>query len=155
VPTAERLKQIDHTYLRMASEWGSLSRSARTQVGCLVVRGDHIISDGYNGTPSGFDNRCEDSDGKTKPEVLHAESNAVAKLARSTMSSVGSTVYTTVSPCLECAKLLIQAQVSRVVFAEHYRDAAPGIALLRRANIQVTHCPDALEEPLTDWVGSR
>tara|TARA_R110002051_G_scaffold324697_2_gene423204 strand:+ start:1055 stop:1489 length:435 start_codon:yes stop_codon:yes gene_type:complete len=117
--------QLDKTYLQMANLWGQLSKAKRKKVGCLIVRDGHIISDGYNGTPSGYDNNCEYETRfgyETKPEVLHAESNALMKLAKSTISSDNSTVYLTMSPCFECAKLIIQAGVRRVVYGEAYRD---------------------------------
>jgi len=116
--------QLDKTYLQMANLWGQLSKAKRKKVGCLIVRDGHIISDGYNGTPSGYDNNCEYETRfgyETKPEVLHAESNALMKLAKSTTSSDNSTVYLTMSPCFECAKLIIQAGVKRVVYGEAYR----------------------------------
>ena len=117
--------QLDKTYLQMANLWGQLSKAKRKKVGCLIVKNGHIISDGYNGTPSGYDNNCEYETRfgyETKPEVLHAESNALMKLAKSTISSDNSTVYLTMSPCFECAKLIIQAGVRRVVYGETYRD---------------------------------
>lgn len=117
--------QLDKTYLQMANLWGQLSKAKRKKVGCLIVRDGHIISDGYNGTPSGYDNNCEYETRfgyETKPEVLHAESNALMKLAKSTISSDNSTVYLTMSPCFDCAKLIIQAGVRRVVYGEAYRD---------------------------------
>ena len=131
----------------MALEWSNLSKALRKKVGCLIVKNGAIISDGYNGTPAGFDNRCEnfiDSDHMlasraykliTKDEVLHAESNAITKLAKSTQSSLGSTMYTTASPCLDCAKLIIQAGIFRVVYAELYKNK-DGINLLNKANIE-------------------
>jgi len=117
--------QLDKTYLQMANLWGQLSKAKRKKVGCLIVRDGHIISDGYNGTPSGYDNNCEYETRfgyETKPEVLHAESNALMKLAKSTISSDNATVYLAMSPCFECAKLIIQAGVRRVVYGEAYRD---------------------------------
>jgi dCMP deaminase len=132
------LIELDRVYLDMALKWARLSRAKRMQVGCLVVRDNQIISDGYNGTPSGFNNNCEDEDGNTKPEVLHAESNALMKLACSTQSSVGSTLYVTLSPCFDCSKLIIQAKISRVVFKEKYR-FTKGIELLEKAGIIVEH----------------
>ncbi len=127
---------LDQRYLRMAAIWAENSYCARRQVGCLVVKGQRIISDGYNGTPSGFENVCEDEGGVTKPYVLHAEANAITKLARSHNNSDGATIYITSSPCIECAKLIIQAGIKRVVFGEIYR-LTDGIELLRRAGIEV------------------
>jgi dCMP deaminase len=127
-------KNLDRAYLRMAYEWGTLSHSERARVGSLVVSGDMIISDGFNGTPSGFPNACEDQDGKTLPEVLHAEANALMKLARSTQSSGGATVYSVLSPCFDCAKLMVQSGISRVVYSEVYRDQS-GLDLLAKAGI--------------------
>ena len=129
---------LDKKYLEIAGSWSHLSKAKRMQVGCLVVRNNQIISDGYNGTPAGMDNECEDNNFVTKPEVLHAESNALMKLATSTQSSEGATVYITLSPCFECSKLLIQAKVKRVVFSEFYRINS-GIDLLKRAGIIVDH----------------
>ena len=125
-------------YLRMASIWAENSYCQRRQVGALVVKNKMIISDGYNGTPSGFENVCEDDDNVTKPYVLHAEANAITKLARSSNNSDGATLYVTDAPCIECAKLIIQAGIKRVVFAKQYR-LHDGIDLLERANIQVIH----------------
>ena len=142
---------LDKTYLRMAREWSKLSKAHRKQVGCLIVKDGMIISEGYNGTPKGFDNRCEDYIDSyamlasraykivTKPEVLHAESNAITKLAKSTQSSKDSTLYTTASPCLDCAKLIIQSDICRVVYGELYKNS-DGIDLLKKAKIQVEHC---------------
>ena len=125
-------------YLRMARIWADNSYCQRRQVGALVVKNKMIISDGYNGTPSGFENVCEDDDNITKPYVLHAEANAITKLARSSNNSDGATLYVTDAPCIECAKLIIQAGIKRVVFAKQYR-LHDGIDLLERANIQVIH----------------
>ena len=125
-------------YLRMARIWAENSYCQRRQVGALVVKNKMIISDGYNGTPSGFENVCEDDDNLTKPYVLHAEANAITKLARSSNNSDGATLYVTDAPCIECAKLIIQAGIKRVVFAKQYR-LHDGIDLLERANIQVIH----------------
>ena len=136
--------ELDITYLKMADEWAQLSKAVRRKVGCLIVRDGQIISDGYNGTPVGFDNTCEFVNEKfldraenklqTKPEVLHAESNALMKLAKSTNSSKDSTIYLTMSPCFECAKLIIQAGVIRVVYSEKYRNQE-GIKFLRSNNV--------------------
>ena len=135
---------LDITYLKMADEWAQLSKAKRRKVGCLIVRDGQIISDGYNGTPAGFDNNCEfvnegfldraENKLQTKPEVLHAESNALMKLAKSTNSSKDSTIYLTMSPCFDCAKLIIQAGVIRVVYSEKYRNQE-GIKFLRSNNV--------------------
>lgn len=129
-------KSLDLRYLEMAEVWATNSTSKRLFVGCLVVKDRLIISDGYNGTPSGFDNECEDENGNTKPEVLHAEANAITKLATSTQSSVGATIYITVAPCVECAKLIIQAKIIRVVYLHDYKNM-DGINLLRKAFVEV------------------
>ena len=117
----EKQLHLDQRYLRMARIWAENSYCTRRQVGALVVKDKRIISDGYNGTPSGFENVCEDENGLTKPYVLHAEANAITKLARSHNSSEGATIYITASPCIECAKLLIQAGIKRVVYGETLR----------------------------------
>ena len=122
----------------MASIWAQNSYCKRRQVGALLVKDKMIISDGYNGTPSGFENVCEDENNKTKPYVLHAEANAITKVAKSGNSSEGATLYVTTSPCLECSKLIIQAGIKRVVFSVSYR-VDDGIKLLKRANIEVVH----------------
>ena len=122
----------------MARIWAENSYCVRRQVGALVVKDKMIISDGYNGTPSGFENVCEDEHNVTKPYVLHAEANAITKLARSSNNSDGSTLYVTASPCLECSKLIIQSGIRRVVYGEEYR-LSDGIELLRRANIELTY----------------
>ncbi len=127
---------LDRRYLRMARIWAENSYCERRKVGALVVKDKMIISDGYNGTPSGFENICEDDNNTTKPYVLHAEANAITKLARSSNNSDGATLYVTASPCLECAKLIIQSGIKRVVYGEDYR-LNDGIELLRRANIEV------------------
>lgn len=129
---------VDYRYLRMARIWAENSYCKRRQVGALVVKDKMIISDGYNGTPSGFENICEDESGVTKPYVLHAEANAITKLARSGNNSEGSTLYITASPCIECAKLIIQAGIRRVVYAEKYR-LTDGIDLLTRAGVEVEY----------------
>lgn len=136
----ENRKQIllDQRYLKMALIWAQNSYCKRRQVGALLVKDKMIISDGYNGTPAGFENICEDENNLTKPYVLHAEANAITKVAKSGNSSEGATMYVTSSPCLECAKLIIQAGITRVVFTENYR-LEDGINLLRRANIEVIH----------------
>ena len=129
--------KLDLRYLRMARIWAENSYCKRRQVGALVVKDKMIISDGYNGTPSGFENICEEND-ITKPYVLHAEANAITKLARSSNNSDGSTLYVTASPCIECAKLIIQAGIKRVVYAEKYR-LNDGIQLMERAGIKVEY----------------
>lgn len=137
---ADNSKQrlLDERYLRMASIWAENSYCKRRQVGALLVKGKMIISDGFNGTPSGFDNICEDERGNTIPYVLHAEANAITKVARSNNSSEGSTLYVTTSPCLECSKLIIQAGIERVVFSELYR-ITDGLDLLKKAGIETVH----------------
>lgn len=120
----------------MAKIWAENSYCIRRQVGALLVKDKMIISDGYNGTPAGFENICEDEDGKTKPYVLHAEANAISKIAKSGNSSDGATLYVTTSPCIECAKLIIQAGIKKVVYAKPYR-IDDGIQLLKRANIEL------------------
>ena len=127
---------LDLRYLKMAQIWSENSYCKRRQVGALVVKDQMIISDGYNGTPSGFENVCEDDNNVTLPYVLHAEANAITKLARSSNNSEGSTLYITDSPCIECAKLIIQAGIKRVVYAREYR-LTDGADLLRQAGIQV------------------
>ena len=129
---------LDYRYLRMARIWAENSYCQRRQVGALVVKNKMIISDGYNGTPSGFENICEDEAGVTKPYVLHAEANAITKLSRSGNNSEDSTLYVTASPCIECAKLIIQAGIRRVVYGEKYR-LTDGIDLLERAGIEVEY----------------
>ena len=133
---SEKQKKLDYRYLRMARIWAENSYCVRRQVGALVVKDKMIISDGYNGTPSGFENICENEDGVTYPYVLHAEANAITKLARSSNNSDGSTLYVTASPCIECAKLIIQAGIKRVVYAEKYR-LTDGIDLLKKAGVEV------------------
>ena len=134
----EKQRKFDQRYLDMARIWAQNSYCQRRQVGALVVKQGMIISDGYNGTPSGFENICEDETGVTKPYVLHAEANAITKLARSSNNSDGSTIYITASPCIECAKLIIQAGIKRVVYGEKYR-LMDGIELLQRAGIVVVY----------------
>ena len=136
-PQEEKQLKLDHRYLRMARIWAENSYCKRRQVGALIVKDKMIISDGYNGTPSGFENVCEDND-VTKPYVLHAEANAITKIARSSNSSDGATLYVTASPCLECAKLIIQSGIKRVVYGEKYR-LTDGIELLERAGIEVIY----------------
>ena len=130
------MDKYDKSYMEMASVWARNSYCKRLQVGALIVRDKMIISDGYNGTPSGFENICEDENGVTKPYVLHAEANAITKVAKSGNNSEGSTLYVTASPCLECSKLIIQSGIRRVVFRDAY-SLTDGIDLLRRAGIEV------------------
>ena len=137
---SEKQHVLDSRYLRMALIWAENSYCKRRKVGALVVKDKAIISDGYNGTPSGFENVCEDADNVTKPYVLHAEANAITKLARSTNSGQGATLYVTASPCIECAKLIIQAGIRRVVYGEKYR-LDDGIRLLERAGVDVVYSP--------------
>lgn len=127
---------LDKRYLRMARIWSENSYCKRRQVGALIVKDKSIISDGYNGTPSGFENLCEDENDRTKPYVLHAEANAITKVAKSSNSSDGATLYVTASPCIECSKLIIQAGIIRVVYSELYR-CNDGIELLEKAGVQV------------------
>ena len=138
---SDKQHKFDLRYLQMARIWAQNSYCQRRQVGALVVKEGMIISDGYNGTPSGFENVCEDDNGVTKPYVLHAEANAITKLARSSNNSDGATIYITASPCIECAKLIIQAGIKRVVYGEKYR-LTDGIELLERAGIQVEYLGD-------------
>ncbi|MBA5247226.1 dCMP deaminase family protein [Marnyiella aurantia] len=130
------LNKFDIAYLRMAREWARLSYCHRKQVGALIVKDRMIISDGYNGTPSGFDNTCEDGEGKTHWYVLHAEANAILKLAASTNSAKGATLYLTLSPCKECSKLVLQAGISRLVYISEYSDGE-GIAFLQNHGIEI------------------
>jgi dCMP deaminase len=130
--------QFDKRYLEMARVWAKNSYCIRRQVGAILVKDRMIISDGYNGTPSGFENVCEDESGATKPYVLHAEANAITKVARSNNSSEGATLYVTTSPCIECAKLIIQAGIKRVVFYDKYR-IEDGLDLLKKANIEICY----------------
>lgn len=136
--SGEKQLLLDRRYLRMARIWAENSYCERRRVGALLVKDKMIISDGYNGTPAGFDNVCEDPSGTTYPYVLHAEANAITKVAQSNNSSLGSTLYVTTSPCMECSKLIIQAGIRRVVFSELYR-ITDGIDLLRKAGVEVDH----------------
>lgn len=138
-------QDLDKSYIKMAQTWSSLSRAKRKKVGCLIVKDGSIISDGYNGTPKSFDNQCEDV-GRfgqliTKKEVLHAESNAITKLAKSTQSSKGATMYITSAPCLDCSKLIIQSEIKRVVYLEFYKNDI-GIDLLKSAGVLVDKLDD-------------
>ncbi len=137
----EKQEILDKRYLRMATIWAENSYCVRRKVGAIIVKNQMIISDGYNGTPSGFENVCEDENGLTKPYVLHAEANAITKVARSNNSSDGATLYVTASPCLECAKLIIQSGIRRVVYNELYR-ISDGIDLLERAGVDCVHLSD-------------
>lgn len=130
----------DHLYMKMARTWAENSYCVRRQVGALMVKENMIISDGFNGTPSGFENVCEDENNVSKPYVLHAEANAITKIARSNNSSNGATIYITASPCMECSKLIIQSGIKRVVYGEKYR-LMDGVELLKRAGIQVDFMP--------------
>ena len=136
----DKKELLDRRYLRMARIWSENSYCCRRKVGALLVKDKMIISDGYNGTPSGFPNVCEDENNQTLSYVLHAEANAITKVARSNNSSDGSTLYVTASPCIECSKLIIQAGISRVVFSELYR-SDEGLQLLKRAGIETVHIP--------------
>lgn len=132
----EKQLELDKRYLRMARIWAENSYCTRRKVGALIVKDKMIISDGYNGTPSGFENVCELDNGTTKPYVLHAEANAITKIAKSGNNSDGATLYVTASPCLECSKLIIQSGIRRVVYSESYR-LTDGIDLLKRAGVEV------------------
>lgn len=136
--------RYDKAYMRIAEEWAKLSYCKRKQVGAIIVKDRMIISDGYNGTPTGFDNCCEDESGDTKWYVLHAEANAIMKVASSTQSSQGATLYITMSPCKECSKLIHQSGIKRVVYRETYKDDE-GLLFLKKAGIQVEHLPDIEE----------
>ena len=133
--------RYDKAYLKMAIEWGKLSYCKRRQVGALIVKERMIISDGYNGTPTGLDNSCEDDEGYTKWYVLHAEANAITKVAASTQSSIGATLYVTLSPCTECSKLIYQSGIKRVVYINQYKDRS-GLDFLIDAGVQVDHITD-------------
>jgi dCMP deaminase len=135
-PYGDRQEQFDRRYLEMALIWSKNSYCKRRQVGALIVKDRMIISDGYNGTPEGFENICEDENNRTKPYVLHAEANAITKVAKSNNSSEGSTLYITTSPCLECAKLIIQSGIRRVVFCDNYHNEE-GLQLLNQAGIDI------------------
>ena len=138
--TENKQQILDRRYMRMAKIWGENSYCKRRKVGALLVKNKMIISDGYNGTPAGFENICEDADDVTKPYVLHAEANAITKVARSNNSSEGATLYVTASPCIECSKLIIQAGILRVVYSEHYR-IPDGMELLKRAGVEMVYLP--------------
>lgn len=136
--STDKQRNLDIRYLRMARIWAENSYCQRRKVGALVVKNKMIISDGYNGTPSGFENQCEDNNNVTKPYVLHAEANAITKLARSNNNSDNATLYVTAAPCIECSKLIIQAGIKRVVYGDKYR-LEDGINLLKKANIEVIY----------------
>ena len=136
--TDNKQLKYDKAYLRMAREWAKLSYCQRKQVGTIIVKDRMIISDGYNGTPTGFENFCEDDDGYTKWYVLHAEANAILKVATSTQSSKGATLYITLSPCQNCSKLIHQAGIIRVVYSKAYKDLS-GVKFLKQAGIEVTY----------------
>lgn len=136
--TKEKQLQYDQAYIQMASVWGQLSYCERKKVGALIVKDRMIISDGYNGTPSGFENVCEDEDHYTKWYVLHAEANAILKVASSTQSCRGATLYITLSPCRECSKLIHQAGIKRVVYRDAYKDLS-GVNFLLKAGVEVVH----------------
>ena len=138
LPAEKKQHDLDVRYMRMARIWAENSYCKRRRVGALIVKDKMIKSDGYNGTPSGFENVCEDENNVTKPYVLHAEANAITKIARSGNNSDGATLYVTTSPCIECAKLIIQAGIRRVIYGEKYR-IEDGINLLKRANIDVEY----------------
>lgn len=138
--TEKKQLKYDKAYLKMALEWGKLSHCERKQVGALIVKDRMIISDGFNGTPTGFDNCCEDDEGVTKWEVLHAEANAILKVASSTQSAKNATLYITLSPCTQCSKLIHQAGIKRVVYAKNYRDTS-GIDFLEKAGVELKHLP--------------
>ena len=138
--TEEKQLKYDKAYLKMALEWGKLSHCKRKQVGALIIKDRMIISDGFNGTPSGFDNCCEDASGSTKWEVLHAEANAILKVASSTQSAKNATLYITLSPCTQCSKLIHQAGIKRVVYANTYKDDA-GLKFLEKAGVELLNLP--------------
>lgn len=136
----KKQEKYDIAYLKMAKEWASLSHCKRKQVGALIVKDKMIISDGYNGTPTGFDNCCEDEEGNTKWHVLHAEANAILKVASSTQGCMGATLYITLSPCKECSKLIHQSGIKRLVFSNSYKDNS-GLDFLEKANIEIVYLP--------------
>ncbi|MDH4471459.1 MAG: dCMP deaminase family protein [Fluviicola sp.] len=145
VSNQSKLKRYDKAYLRMATTWAQLSHCCRKKVGALIVRDGMIISDGYNGTPAGFDNSCENDDGDTHWYVLHAEANAILKVARSTNDCRNATLYLTLSPCKDCSKLVLQAGICRVVYSNEYKDTA-GIDFLKNAGVEVVHIPDPFDD---------
>jgi dCMP deaminase len=139
--TLLKQKKYDIAYLKMAKEWAKLSYCHRRQVGALIVKDKMIISDGYNGTPTGFENVCEDEENNTKWYVLHAEANAIMKVAASTQSCEGATLYITLSPCKECSKLIFQSGIKRVVYIVEYKDKT-GIDFLKKSGLEIVHIPD-------------
>jgi dCMP deaminase len=143
----DKVKQerYDKAYLRMAKTWADLSHCSRKKVGAIIVKNDMIISDGYNGTPAGFDNCCETDQGETHWYVLHAEANAILKVAKSTNNSAGATLYQTLSPCKDCSKLILQAGIKRVVFIDNYKDTS-GIDFLKNAGIEIVHIENIYDE---------
>jgi dCMP deaminase len=144
INSSDKQTQFDIRYIQMARVWATNSYCKRRQVGALIVKDRMIISDGYNGTPSGFENECEDENNHSKPYVLHAEANAITKVAKSNNSSEGATLYITASPCMDCAKLIIQAGIIRVVYADEYR-IVDGIELLEKAGIEVVQLSSVIE----------
>jgi dCMP deaminase len=144
INSREKQTQFDIRYIQMARVWATNSYCKRRQVGALIVKDRMIISDGYNGTPSGFENECEDENNRSKPYVLHAEANAITKVAKSNNSSEGATLYITASPCMDCAKLIIQAGIIRVIYADDYR-IVDGIELLEKAGIEVVQLSSVIE----------
>ncbi|MBS7374050.1 MAG: dCMP deaminase family protein [bacterium] len=147
----EKKLLLDSRYLRMAKIWAENSYCERRKVGALLVKDKMIISDGFNGTPQGFENVCEDENGNTKSYVLHAEANAITKVAQTSNSSRNATLYVTTSPCIECAKLIIQSGITRVVFSEVYR-LTDGIQLLKRAGIECVYLKDSEQENLQEQI---
>ena len=143
----DKVKQerYDKAYLRMAKTWADLSHCSRKKVGAIIVKNDMIISDGYNGTPAGFDNCCETDQGETHWYALHAEANAILKVAKSTNNSAGATLYQTLSPCKDCSKLILQAGIKRVVFIDNYKDTS-GIDFLKNAGIEIVHIENIYDE---------
>lgn len=141
----EKQLRYDRAYLKMAQDWGQLSHCNRKQVGALIVKDSMIISDGYNGTPTGFDNCCEDEEGDTLWYVLHAEANAIMKVAKSTNNSDGATLYITLSPCKECSKLVLQAGIKRVVYLKAYKDNS-GLEFLEKAGVEIQHIEKLTED---------
>lgn len=135
---SKKQKKYDMAYMKMALEWAKLSFCERKQVGALIVKKRMIISDGFNGSPTGFDNKCEDDDGNTKWHVLHAEANAILKVASSTQSCKGATLYITLSPCTECSKLIHQSGIKRVVYSRAYKDST-GLKFLEKAGVELTY----------------
>ena len=136
--TKKKQRKYDNAYLKMALEWAKLSYCKRRQVGALIVKNNMIISDGYNGTPTGFENICEDDENYTKWYVLHAEANAIMKVSASTQSSEGATLYVTLSPCRECSKLIFQSGIKRVVYHKEYKDTS-GLEFLKKGGIEILH----------------